>query len=48
MPAPEECCGEGCRDCVFNDYLEALAAWEAAELARGAPPPRAQSENTSG
>jgi hypothetical protein len=34
MPAADECCGEGCRDCVFNDYMDALAAWEAAEAAR--------------
>ena len=27
-PYPENCCGNGCANCVLLDYFEALDAWE--------------------
>ncbi|XP_067157384.1 NADH-cytochrome b5 reductase-like isoform X1 [Apteryx mantelli] len=33
-PAPSQCCGGGCRPCVYDAYEEALARWERARAAR--------------
>ena len=36
MPAADECCGNGCEECVFTEYTSQLRAWEAATRAAAA------------
>ncbi|XP_015726193.1 NADH-cytochrome b5 reductase-like isoform X1 [Coturnix japonica] len=33
-PSPAQCCGGGCRPCVYDVYAEELARWERARAAR--------------
>ncbi|HMV40003.1 oxidoreductase-like domain-containing protein [Plasticicumulans sp.] len=40
-PHPLECCGRGCRPCVFDYWRRAVADWEAECRRRGIDPPPA-------
>lgn len=45
-PGPGECCGNGCARCVWDDYYDALAAYEA-QVASGAQVEASSDEETS-
>ena len=39
-PAPEDCCGKGCAECVWTVYWEGLQRYNSEQArARGEPPP---------